>query len=577
MRRLGLFVERDEGVGAGIDFTDPNSPLARYYLRAGHVLAVAVLAAVFVLLNHVRLWHTDVWGHLKFGERLLDTRQFPAGEPFSPFAERAGVTVNYCWLSQVLFATAYRAGEALGGTDPATRLAGGADASRTLVALLATARFALLVVAFRRRGGSAALAAFGVVFVVLVGAGNIAVTRPQAVAEVLFAALLVILSRPELSRVGLVVVPAVTVLWANTHGSFLIGFLMLGSVTAGRFLQVAWGSPPRLTAAWRDRPLRRLVIVTAVSLAAVSVVNPEGPRIWAATFAMAGHPNVRAMDEWQPITSGVAKGALVTFITCLLVVGIALAVVRGRVGATEWVALLAFGLPTLRHQRALVWFITVAAWVAVTAFGRWRAHRQPPWWSSVPSFRKTLLAATAVVIAVMLSLPAQWAVGGHRPDPGRSLSDGTPWEIAFALEDAALAPGTRLTAALAGQFPDGRFSGTVFASETLGDFFVWRLAPRVPVFIYSHVHLFSADHWKRCAHVRAAGAATDRLLDAYRVNLVVVEAEQNLALCEKLRRDAGWEVAIDEAGDRRKIDRRCRLFAAVRRKPLPALPVSAVQ
>src|SRR4051812_47732423 len=37
-------------IGAGIDFADPNSPLAPYYLRTSDVLAVGLLAALFFFL-----------------------------------------------------------------------------------------------------------------------------------------------------------------------------------------------------------------------------------------------------------------------------------------------------------------------------------------------------------------------------------------------------------------------------------------------------------------------------------------------------------------------------------------------
>jgi hypothetical protein len=47
-------------LGAGIDFSDPNSPLARYYCRSSHVAAAVVLGLIFVFFGFVPLWHTDI-------------------------------------------------------------------------------------------------------------------------------------------------------------------------------------------------------------------------------------------------------------------------------------------------------------------------------------------------------------------------------------------------------------------------------------------------------------------------------------------------------------------------------------
>src|SRR5260370_37918413 len=73
-------------LGAGLDFSDPHSPLAPYYLRTGHVVLVALLGLFLLVLSYVPLWHPDIWGHLKFGQRIVPHGQTDA---LSPFAEHA--------------------------------------------------------------------------------------------------------------------------------------------------------------------------------------------------------------------------------------------------------------------------------------------------------------------------------------------------------------------------------------------------------------------------------------------------------------------------------------------------------
>src|SRR5687768_1284098 len=71
-------------LGAGLDYSDPNSPLARFYLNTSHVIAVVILGVLFLFLNFVPLWHTDVWGHLRFGRWIVEHQQLPEGNPFAP-------------------------------------------------------------------------------------------------------------------------------------------------------------------------------------------------------------------------------------------------------------------------------------------------------------------------------------------------------------------------------------------------------------------------------------------------------------------------------------------------------------
>src|SRR4051812_17187416 len=87
-------------LGAGLDFSDPHSPLARYYLSASHVAAAALLAGVFLILCHVPLWHTDIWVHLRLGQWIVEHQQMPARDPFCPFADPTAAAPYPGWLGQ---------------------------------------------------------------------------------------------------------------------------------------------------------------------------------------------------------------------------------------------------------------------------------------------------------------------------------------------------------------------------------------------------------------------------------------------------------------------------------------------
>src|SRR5206468_12083993 len=142
----------------------------------------------------------------------------------------------------------------------------------------------------------------------------------------------------------------------------------------------------------------------------------------------------------------------------------------------------------------------------------------------------------------------------------------TPWQFACQVAGHAVpdAPWLRALAAYQDRHAvEGRLPGVVFTSETLGDFLLWQLAPETPLFIYTHVHLFSPEHWQETLQVRSAGPAWRDILKHHRVNVLLIEADMHQQICAALRQEGGWRVLLDESGSPEKRDRRCRLFPAV--------------
>ncbi|HCO22319.1 MAG TPA: hypothetical protein DIT97_04385, partial [Gimesia maris] len=48
--------------------------------------AVCVLSLSFVLFCSMPLWHTDIWGHLTYGQLIWETGSIPALEPLVPLS-----------------------------------------------------------------------------------------------------------------------------------------------------------------------------------------------------------------------------------------------------------------------------------------------------------------------------------------------------------------------------------------------------------------------------------------------------------------------------------------------------------
>lgn len=550
-------------LGAGLDLADPNSPLARFYLRGSHVLAALGLALLFVWITHLPVWHTDVWGHLRFGESIVTHRELPRREAFSgAFADQDAPYINYQWLAQAGAYLLFDLGRHLAGPGEDAQLAGGALMLATAHAAILCLRFGLLLVAFRRLTGSLPWALAGAALVFLTSVFNhLWILRPQVLGELGFAALLVALSRPVLSRRSLGLVPAVFVLWANCHGSFPIGFVLLGIVFAGRVLDVALESWRGRGVAWRetvravaaDPQARRLLSVIVLSVAAVAVLNPHGPWLFWYSYQLQSNPNIPTMEEWKPLPVKSPSGAMFLATIALLV-----PLVRKsplRFSATQVLLLLAFGLQSMAHARILVWWSMVFPWVVLphlrACCPRWfpgLAREADP-----PNLRWTIGAVVGVPLLLLYSGPLLWLVLRDPPAAERAVTSETPVKVSRRLKK-------EYEEADRANKPMGR---CVFASETLGDYLLWDLRedPPVHVFCYTHVHLFTPEQWREAMRVKAGDPGWQQILDKYDVDFVVLEPYRYSS------RAGGYSDLIDQieaAPDRWEVEARVPVFLARR-------------
>jgi hypothetical protein len=517
-------------LGAGLNLADPNSPLARFYLRGSHVIAAVGLALLFLWYTHLQVWHTDVWAHLRFGEYIVTHHELPEHEMFSgDLADQESPYINYQWAAQAGAYWLFDLGRRLAAPDDDARLAAGALMLSTAHAVLICLRFTLLLVAFHRLTRSLpwALAAAALVLVTSVF-NHLWILRPQVLGEVGFAALLVALSRPVLSRRSLLLVPAVFVLWANCHGSFPIGFVLLGVVFAGRVLDVAagrWaesGRSPRemLRAVVADPQARRLLSVIALSLIAVAALNPHGPNLFLYSYKLQGNPNIPTMEEWKPLPVKSPSGYMFLATVAILVPLLRKSPLRFT--ATQVLLLLVFGLQSMAHARILVWWSMVFPWVVLPhlqatcgrAFPALQGETAPR------NLRWTIGAVVGVPLILLWSGPLQWLVFRDPPvlfDEKRNkvyaVTAETPVLVSRELKKAYDAD------------REGKLGRCVFASETMGDYLLWDLreVPPVYVFCYTHVHLFTKEHWQQAMAVKEGNPGWQQILDEHHVEFIVLE------------------------------------------------------
>jgi hypothetical protein len=552
-------------LGAGIDWSDPNSPLAPYYMTRGGLVAVGVLGLALFILSILPLWHTDFWVHLKYGEWIVANRALPDREPLSPFTDKQTRMFDAMWLSQVGYHGVFRAGQSIARGDEARRFAGGVEAIRVAHLFAAVAALGLFGLAYRRAADSVPWATGGMAIVLVLMLGTFAVQRPQTLALACYAALLCLVSRVTPTRRALVFVPLVMVLWANLHGSFVVGFGLLAIVVIGRVIEVVRSEGWSARAVWRDDAARRLITAFAVSVLGVAILNPYGPVIYFDVIRFAGHPNLRTMAEWQPLDFTQSRGGHWTYLATVVLVVVTPLATRRMYTATQLLLVFAFAIWPVFQQRMMAWWVPLVPWIIaplwVAAAERWGLVLP----ENVPSFRKTALAVVLAIMAFIASPASTWLKTGNPRPLGAALHRGTPYGLAGALKDEPVGESGRARALAEAlkELPGGRLSGPIFTSESQGEFLLWALPREMPVMMFNHAQLFDAGYWADCMTVKQAGPRWSEILDRHQVTLVIVEAEYHTHLCAELLRHPGWRIVIDES--RAPTDADSRLVVAIRK------------
>jgi hypothetical protein len=244
------------------------------------------LAAVVLAVAWVGTWRPqvdpDAWWHIAIGSSITETGAIPTVEPFS-WLTAGERFVAHSWLWDVLMAGAWRAAGATG---------------TSLFVLPVTA---LVVWLLWRLIGLAApvmapLPRAALVLIAVIVVFPLWAPRAQTLDVAFVLASVLVLARylRQGSRGGLVALPVLGLLWANLHGSAVLG-LAAGVAVAVVALPIGvrWG-------AWPGRPLSLLVVAGLGGLAA-AVVNPYGPALLLYPFdrdvASAFSP---AIAEWGP-------------------------------------------------------------------------------------------------------------------------------------------------------------------------------------------------------------------------------------------------------------------------------------
>ena len=119
--------------------------------------------------------------------------------------------------------------------------------------------------------------------------------RPQIVGYLLLALLLLVLTMARRRPAWLWSVPVLFVVWANMHGSYLLGLVLLTLEAVAAFV------PVRLGRVSVPDPLgKRAAVAVLVASGAATLVNPFGPGVYTSALGVTFNSTIRQLiGEWQ--------------------------------------------------------------------------------------------------------------------------------------------------------------------------------------------------------------------------------------------------------------------------------------
>jgi hypothetical protein len=473
-------------------------------LSIQHVWIVITLGAAFIGPASNPIGLPDILWTLMRGQWTAEHGTLITTDPFTSAPHVAGQILNMQWLADLTF----HAFDALGGLPMVI--------SGTALAITVTV--GLLLVASVSASNHLRLSCVAVWAAYALGASNLS-PRPQTLAYPLFAIFLLAVMRVEWRKDTrlLWLLPLVTVIWANVHGSFFTGWALLGCGALGQVI------------ARRNLLAARPYVITLVACVAASTITPAGVGSLVYLATMGGNQIVRDyVTEWAPTSFALREGPLF-FGSVVLLCGLMLKS-RNRLTAFEIVLLLVFGYLAWSSVRAVVWFGLAMAPTLARLLGGVLPERAPDG-RNVPALNALIIAMVGALVVV--ALPQNKAMVPILPaDKQGEFNPGMPVAVGDWLRSH-----------------DPPASGRMLNDQAWGGYLEWADWPRHQVFLDGRIELHPDQVWLDYMQIASPTSAWRDLVDKYDISYFVLDKSPSGEpdLIQDLRADpATWPLAYED-------------------------------
>jgi hypothetical protein len=454
------------------------------------LMGTVLVATNFAIEKSLRM-DPDTWWHIKYGESILNTGHWPTADTWS-FTAHGMTSIAYEWGGEVLTALAYRHG-GLRGLD--------------ILLIVLTSIFVLLLYYFAwLRSHNSEAAFIGTILLLPVAAMSFTL-RPQLLGYCFLLITLICLERfRQGHRNALWVLPPVFLLWVNIHGSFVLGFLVMGLYWASGLAEFSWGGLHTQRSTVNDRIRLEL---TALICIVVLPVTPYGTRLAMVpfTYAFSLPGTMTHIQEWQPMNFAFWEAKVLLIL--LLAFIIAQICFRLRYRLEELALFLFVAYLTFLHSRFAIIYAIVFAPLAAAILTRWMPAYNP----KLEKYAINAVLILGALGAFVWYMPSQATLQEH-------IASEYPVQAVRYLRNHSL--------------PSRMFNEYAF-----GGYLVWARAPGHKVFIDGRSDVYE-EAGVLSAYMDVVNIKPDALavLQSYQINSCLIP--QNSPLATLLAANPNW-------------------------------------
>ena len=492
-------------------------------------VAVALATLLMLVLTVTPVDNNDVWILMKVGELIAETHRIPETVLFAFTTVRDNHFNAHEWLVSVVYHELDRAF--------------GLARLMWVVGALACLQFALCTLLARRRSNSLGVGLL-MAMLAMICANDRFVLRPELFALMFLVWLLLVLDRYRTGRrwTTLLWTVPVMILWANSHGSFLLAPGIVGLFAFGEALTAVIAASGTMSERLRIGVRSGLpYAVAALAMVLCCAINPAGWSLLAFPFKLQQSGVVRQLiTEWLPTFSPqfMVQRAFWLFVLVGLCTAALVVALRRHLGITDALLLLVFTALALERSRHIVWFGFVALFVCAGLVGRVKIERRREMQWRAASAAFALLATSLCVVF------------------GNAVH-------ARIYESRS----NNFSPVLVKELADPAMSGNVMNSYELGGELIYRDWPRLKPSLDSRVDSYGDDYLLFSIQLLQDEKLLDLFLEGNRVSFMLLlrrDFELGIRGMPSIR--ANWHIRLTD-GD---------VFLLERNVPLPPEPRSAL-
>jgi len=442
----------------------------------------------------------DMWWHLKSGQLIWQQKTILTHDQFS-FTKLNQPWVNAFWLSDFSIYFLYSVGK-----FPLLIFA---------IALLGVFTFLLI---YSRTEGPLFIRSF----IILLAAISISpewTARPQVISFFLIGLLDYWLDKKkQIKTIPFFFLPLLFIIWANLHGGFIWGFLLIFARMAGLFIDHL----TQYSVDWKNEfsEFKQLLFWTFISIFAI-LINPNGVAIWKLPFNTIG-VSISTIKEW--FSPNFHNLEMQPFLWMVLLLIISYSLSSKRESFTNIFKTIGFIYLAFISQRNIPLAIIVITPLIIGRFTDFYSNlKRTTLKPSKPFVMQKNFGSIIINIFIVILLVVT-AYGRIYQQISPSLIDKYfPVKALQALKAAHPV-------------------GNMFNSYNWGGYLIWSL-PEYPVFIDGRADLYGEAIIKEYWSVVNGSDNAIYILDKYHINFIVLEPDWPLIKILKLYQ---WKVKYQD-------------------------------